>query len=327
MRDGTRDTLSHQDAVTLREVTSGTRVALLAVLATTASLLVLHGVNAAHASVGLDQLALTRDEGGAGGLSGTSKETTHHDGGGAKGKTLDNVANVLDTTVGDARNAEASSEAADAVNSGGLGTANSHDLLSDAGRATAHTNSETIDASGDQGGGLLSSNDVSADDIEARELSLDPLDHLNLVHAVTLGAVQDDNVQTSINQLFQAKLVLGAGANGSGAEELLAVGELGGEREVLVLGQVGAGDHRDEVEVLVNDRKLALLRLGENLVGLDEGDAVDGSDKVGNHDFGDGLVVVLLELEVSVGNDAQELGAQLAILCIFQLVQDLVRGG
>ena len=79
MCDGTRDTLSNEHAVTLGEVTGSTSVALLAVLATVASLLVLHGIDAAHATVGLDQLTLARNEGGTGRLGGTSKKTTHHD--------------------------------------------------------------------------------------------------------------------------------------------------------------------------------------------------------------------------------------------------------
>jgi hypothetical protein len=134
-----------------------------------------------------------------------------------------------------------------------------------------------------------------------------------LVHAVTLRAVQDNNIKTSINKLLETKLVLGTGANGSSAEELLAIRKLRGIGEVLVLGQIGSGDHGDDVEVLVDDRELALLGLGENLVGFEEGDVLRSSDKVSNHDIGNGLVEVLLKLEVSVGNDTQELGTNLAI--------------
>lgn len=314
MSNGARNTLSYENAVTLREVTSGTSVALLAVLATISSLLVLHGVNAAHASVGLDQLALARDERSARRLGGTSQEATHHDCGSAQSKTLDDVTDVLNTAISDARNAESSGEAADAVDSSSLRTTNSHNLLGNAGRATTHTNSETINTSSNERSSLLSSDDVSADDIEIRELSLDPLDHLNLVHAVTLRAVEDNDIKTSVNKLVETDLVLRASTNGSGAEKLLAVGELGGKGEVLVLGQIGARDHRDKVEVLVDDGELALLRLGQDLVGLDEGDAVGGGDKVGDHDLGNGLADVLLELKVSVGNDTEELGTELSVL-------------
>lgn len=301
------NTLGNENAVTLGEVTSGTSVALLAVLAAATSLLVLHGVDAAHATVRLDQLTLSGHEGRTGRLSCTSQQATHHDSGSAKRKTLDNVANVLNTTIGNARNAESGGKGADSVDRGGLRAADSHNLLGDASGAAAHANSETVDAGSDKRSSLLSSNDVSADDIEVRELGLDPLDHVDLVHAVTLRAVQDNNVKTSIDQLLETDLVLGTSSDGSSADELLAVWKLGSQREVLVLGQVGAGDHGNKVEVLVHDRQLALLGLGEDDVGLGKIDTVGGGDKIGDHDLGDGLVVVILELDVTVGDDTEQL--------------------
>ena len=99
------------------------------------------------------------------------------------------------------------------------------------------------------------------------------------------------------------------------AEELLGVRELGGIGEMEVLGQIGARNHGDEVSVLVYDGQFALLRLGQNLVGLGQCDARRGSDEIGNHDLGDRLLVVVLELDVAVGNDAKELGAKLSGFC------------
>lgn len=315
MSHGSRDTLSNQDAISLGEVAGSAGVALLAVLATSASLLVLHGVNAAHATVRLDQLALSGNEGGTRRLSSTGQKTTHHDGGGAKRETLDNVANVLDTTVGDARNTEASGKGADAVDGSSLRTADSHDLLGNAGRAAAHTDTETVSAGSNESSSLLTGDDIATNDVKIRELGLAPLDHLNLVHAVTLGAVENDNVEASLNKALETDLVLGASANGSSAEKLLALSALGSQREVLVLGQVGAGDHGDEVEVLVHDRELALLRLGKNLVRLGKSDTVGGGDEVGDHDVGHRGFGVVLELDVTVGDNAQELGAKLSVLC------------
>ncbi len=315
MSDSTRDTLSNKNTVTLREVTSGTGVALLAVLATAAGLLVLHGIDGAHATISLDQLALSGNEGGARRLSGTSEETTHHDSGSTKGKTLDDVADVLNTTIGNGRNTEASSKGADGVNGGSLGTADSHNLLGDAGRTTAHTNTDTVDTSLNKSSSLLTGNDIASNDIEAGELVLAPLDHLNLVHAVALGAVQNNDIEASINKLLEAGLVLGTSANGSSAEELLAVGKLGGKGKMLILGQVGARNHGDEVLVLVNDGKLALLGLGENFVRFGEGDAIWSGDKVRNHDIVDSGVVVLLKLQVAVGDNTEKSGAELSVLC------------
>jgi hypothetical protein len=230
------------------------------------------------------------------------------------------VANILDTTVGNAGDTEASSEGADGVNTGSLGSADGHDLLGDASTATAHTDTQTIDTSGDERSSLLPSDHVSADHIKIRELLLDPLDHLNLVHAVTLAAVQDNDVEAGVYKLLQPDLVLGPSANGSSAKELLGVRKLGGEREVEVLGQIRARDHRDEVSLLVDDRKLALLRLGEDLVGLLKGDTSRSSDKIFVHDIGNRLLEVVLELDVAVGDNANELGTELAVFCNDTLV-------
>jgi hypothetical protein len=130
-----------------------------------------------------------------------------------------------------------------------------------------------------------------------------------------LGGVEDDNVETGINELLETELVLWAGTDSSGADELLGLWQLGGIWEVEVLGQIGAGDHGDKVALLVNDWELALLGLGENGVGLLEGDALLGGDELSDHDSGDGLLVVLFELDISVGNNTKELGAKLAGLC------------
>lgn len=312
MSHSTRDTLSNQDAVTLREVPSSAGIALLAVLTTASGLLVLHGVNATHTAVGLDEFALSGNKRGSWGLSSTSQKTTHHDGRSTKSKTLHDVAHILDTTIGNTGHAEPPGKGADVVDRSGLGTADGHYLLGDASRATAHTNTETIDTSSDQASGLLPGHDVSANDVQVRELLLDPLDHLNLIHAVALAAVEDNNIEASIDELLQANLILGTGSNGGGANQLLRVRQLGGEGEVEVLAEIRAGDHGYEVAVLVDDGQLALLGLGEDVVSLGKSDTVRGRDKVSDHDVGNGLFEVVLKLEVSVGDDTQELGAELA---------------
>lgn len=319
---GTRHALSNQDAITLGEVTSSTGIARLTVLATSASLLVLHGVNAAHATVRLDQFALSGDKRSSRRLGCAGQETTHHDGGSTKGESLDNVANILNTAIGNARHTEARSEGADTVDSGSLRTTDGHNLLGNASRTTAHANTKTVNTSLDQTSSLLPGDDVSADNVQGRELLLDPLDHLDLVHAVALTAVKNDNVEASIDKQLETVLVLRAGSNGSGADELLGVGQLGGEWEVEVLAQIRARDHGYQVAVLVNDGQLALLGLGQNVVCLGKLNAIGGGDKVGDHDIGNGLVDIVFELEVSVGDDAQQLGAELAVLCRCHILVD-----
>lgn len=306
----TADTLGNKELVTLGEVSGGTSVGGLGIVGVgraNTSLLVLHGGNGTHTTVSLDELTLTGNKVLARRLGGTGQQTTHHDSASTESKTLDNVADVLDTTVSNARHAEASGERGDAVDRGGLGTADGHDLLGNAGRAGTHTDTKTVDTGSDQAGGLLASDDVATNDIEVGEGGLDVLDHLDLVHGVTLRRVEDDNVEAGINQLLETALVLGAGTNGSGGDELLGVGQLGGEGIVDVLHQIGAGEKRDEVAVLVNNGELALLGLLENRVGLGEVDAGAGSDQVGGHDDGDRVAVVVVELGVTRGDDTDDL--------------------
>jgi len=315
VRNSARDTLGNEDAVTLGEIASSASVALLSILAAAGGLLVLHGVDTAHATVGLNELTLAGHERSTGRLGGTGQETAHHDGRGAEGETLDDVANVLDTTIGDAGDAEAGGKSADLEDGGGLGTANSHDLLGNAGATAAHADAETIDTGGNEGGCLFPGNDVTADDLEVGVCLLDPLDHLDLVDAVALTAVQDDDIETSLNEESKAVLIGGTSANGGSAEELLGVGLLRSQGEVEVLGQIGARDHRDEVSLSIDDRQLALLGLSQDFVGLLESDAGRGSDQVSDHDLADRLVKIFLELDIPVGDNAQELGAKLAGLC------------
>lgn len=318
--NGSRDTLSNKDAVALGEVAGGTSVAGLGVGVASSGLLVLHGSDTAHTAVGLDKLTVTADEVLSGRLGGTSKETTHHDGGRAHGKTLDNVTNVLDTAVRNARNTKALGELSDVVDGCGLGTTDSHDLLGDAGTSTAHADTETVGTSSNKSGSLVASDDVSANHIKTGEVLLDVLDHLDLVHGVTLTGVEDDNVETGINELLQTDLVLLTRADSGSSDQLLRVRKLGGEGVVQVLHQVRARQKRNEVEVLVDDRELALLRLVEDAVGLLQVHTVGGSDEIGGHDRSDGVVDVVVELDVTRSDDTNELGAKLAVLCQSLLV-------
>lgn len=311
----TRHALSNQDAVTLGEVASSTSVASLAVLATSASFLVLHGVNATHSTVSLDQFALSGNKRGTRRLGGTSQKTTHHDGGSSKSKTLHNMTNVLDTAISNARDTESGGKRADAINTGSLRTADSHDFLGNACRTTAHADTQTVNTGSDERSRLLPGHDVAANNVQSGEFLLYPLDHVNLVHAVALAAVEDDNVEASINEQLQAVLVRRTSTNSSGTDKLLRVGQLGSEREVKVLAQIGARDHGHEVAILVDNGQFALLGLGQNAVGLGQLDTVGSRDEVRNHDVGHGLVDIVLELKVSVGDNAQELGAKLAVLC------------
>lgn len=308
------NTLGNEDAVALGEVAGGASVVRLAVDSTGTGLLILHSIDGTHATIGLDELALAGNEGSSWGLGGAGKETTHHDGSGTESETLDDVANILDATVSHARDAEAGSERRDVVDGCGLGTANCHDFLGNTGRTAAHANAETINSGSDESSSLLAGNDVSADNLESWVLPLDELNHLDLVHAVTLGAIQDNNVEAGFDELLQAELVSGASTNGSRTDQLLRVWEFRGVGEVEVLGEIGTRHHGNQVAGLVNDWELSLLGLRQNGVGLSEGGTLGSSDQIGDHDRRNWLLGVLFKLDVSVRDNTNELGAELSVL-------------
>ncbi len=319
----TSDALRDEDTGLLGEVPSSSSVAGFGVRLGTSGLLVLHGGNTAHATVSLDKLTLVADEIFTGRLGGTSEETTHHDGRGAHGETLDDVADVLDTTVGDTGNTEAGGKVGDAADSEGLGTTDGHNLLCDTSTAAAHANSQAIDTSSDQSGGLVPSHDVSADDIDFRVGLLDELDHLNLELAVTLTAVKDNNVKASFDKELQSVLILLACSDRGGADQLLGGRQLRSIGVVKVLHQIAAGEERDEVAIVINNWQLSLLRATEDIVGLSQGSTSRGCDKIGGHDGSDGVIEVGVELNVASSDDAHELRAESPVFCEQQLVSIL----
>jgi len=103
--DLSRNTLGNEKSVTLRKVTASCGVV--------TSLLGLHSIDRAHTTVSLDELSFSGNEELSGRLGGTSQKTTHHDGRSTKSKTLQDVTDVLDTAISDARNTELGSELGD----------------------------------------------------------------------------------------------------------------------------------------------------------------------------------------------------------------------
>lgn len=302
-----RNTLGDLDRVRLGVVTLGRAVSAIAGL--------LHGIQGSHTAVLLQALAI-EVEVLTGGLSSTGKETAHHDARSTKGQGLGDVANVADTTISNDRDTVLGGELGNLVDGSTLGTTAGHDLLGDADRARAHTNTETVSTGSNQASSLLPDNNVSCNDIEVGEGGLDPLDHVDLEGGVTLGRVQDNNIQTSSDQESKTITVIGTGSDGGTAEQLLGLGGLGGQGEVLVLKQVRAGQERAELALGVDDGELALLGLAQDLVGLLKGDTLLGNDEIGGHAGLESERVVVDELDVAGSDNTNELGAELAVLCL-----------
>ena len=81
-----------------------------------------------------------------------------------------------------------------------------------------------------------------------------------------------------------------------------------------VLCQIGSRDHGHEVALRVDNWELSLLGLGKNGISLEQGSSSRSSDEIGNHNGRNWLAEVLLELDVSICNNADEFGSELASL-------------
>ena len=98
--------------------------------------------------------------------------------------------------------------------------------------------------------GLTGNNHVAGDDLEVRVRSFEMRHHVELIDAVALTGVDDQDVDAGSDEGRGALAVVRSGADGSTDEELL-VGVLAGEREVAVLLQIGSllavggGDYRN----------------------------------------------------------------------------------
>mmetsp|Transcript_16030 Transcript_16030/g.25391 ORF Transcript_16030/g.25391 Transcript_16030/m.25391 type:complete len:323 (+) Transcript_16030:716-1684(+) len=199
------------------------------------------------------------------------------------------------------------------VDSRGLGSANGADLLGGANGPNTHADAKPIDSSGNKVGGLTAGHDVASYDVQVRVVSLEPLDHFELVHGVALGRVDDDEVNAGLDQLLYTLLVVWTGSDGCTHEQLL-VGVLGRVRKIAVLEKVFSRHEGHEVALLVDDRQLGLLRSNHNLV---ESLKVLVVLLVGHHQLckrshhlGNWGVAVNYEVGVTVGDNADELSAK-----------------
>ena len=73
-------------------------------------------------------------------------------------------------------------------------------LLGGADGTHAHADPQSVDAGLDEVGRLPGRDDVAADDVDLGVLSLDELDHLVLVHGVSLGRVDHDHIHARLQK-------------------------------------------------------------------------------------------------------------------------------
>ncbi len=197
---------------------------------------------------------------------------------------------------------------------GALRPTHGHDLLGDADRPAAHADAEGVRTRDNELRGLLSRDDVAGHNLEVGIGALDPADKLGLVLRVALARVEHDDVEAGGDEQGQALAVRLARPDRCATVQLLALGELAREREILVLEQVAPRKQRDEPALGVDDRQLALFRVAQDRVGAVERDPERAHDEVGRHDARERRGGVA-ELDVAASDDAEELPADLAGGC------------
>lgn len=74
-----------------------------------------------------------------------------------------------------------------------------------------------------------------------------------------------------------------------------------------VLHQVTPGEQGDQGSILIHNWQFTLLRTPEDFVGFGESSACRCGDEVCRHDSRDWILVVLVELDISAGDDSEKL--------------------
>ena len=244
-------------------------------------------------------------------LLAAGQRAAEHDGVGTGDERLGDVSGVVDATVGDARHAGGLAGLGGVIDGGELRDADTGDHAGGADGAGADTDLDGVDARVDHGLGAGTGGDVAADDLHAAEggVALDAADHVERQTGLAVGGVDDEHIDAGLHQ--------SGGALPSVAEEADAGGHtqtsllvLGGVRVLLGLDEVLDGNQAGELAVVVDQRQLLDLVLGEQTVGVILGDVRRTSDEVllGHHVLDLEVVVVFGrdEAHVAVGDDADE---------------------
>mmetsp|Transcript_51612 Transcript_51612/g.109666 ORF Transcript_51612/g.109666 Transcript_51612/m.109666 type:complete len:535 (+) Transcript_51612:195-1799(+) len=268
----------------------------------------LHGINGPHATVSLESHSVVSVEVLTWGLLCSCQQTAAHCGTSAKGQGLHDVTRAADATIRQDRDSELASVLRDVVHSRGLCPAASAHFLCSADGPDAHSDSKSICAAIDQVLCLSLGHDVARNYLQLRELCLHPPDHLVLEHAVTLAAVHDDSVNTSLNQGTNAVAISRSGAHSSSDHQVLAA-ILGGMGVVCILLQVSSGHKRNQALVLGDDRELALLGFLQDSVGVLQVDTLIGANQVAElcHNLADkDISSILHEVGIPASHEAEQ---------------------
>ena len=161
----------------------------------------LHGTDAAHATVAFVATSLVQHD-FAWGFLRACKHATHHHRAGTCSNRLGNVAAVADATVRNQRNARAAQSRGHIVDGGDLRHAHASDNAGGANGARANANLDRIGACFGQREGRSTRGNVAADHVDLRVIAFHPTHTLNHAVAVAVGCIDDDRIHTSLDKRF-----------------------------------------------------------------------------------------------------------------------------
>ena len=268
---------------------------------------VLHGLDGAHATVGLE-LTAAQDDGLARGLLRPGEERASHDGAGTGGQRLGNVARIPDAAIGDDRHTAALEGFRRHHDGRQLRHAHAGDDTGGADGAGADADLDGVNARIREGlrtfgRGYVTGNDL---DIFLSESLASLGDDIQDTGGMAVGRIDDHCVGTGRLQHFDPLDGIGFHTDRR-CDEQPAAGVLAGNRVVLDLHQVLVGDQTDQAVVFIHDRKFLDLAAHQDVGGLRQADTLAGGDQVvGRHHIGNRTAVVDMEPQVAVGHDADQ---------------------
>ena len=265
-----------------------------------------HGVDGAHAAVGLIHAALIQ-HGFARAFVGAGEHGTEHDGMGTGGESLDDVAGVLDAAVGDAAAVGFTGGAAAFHDGADLGHAHTGHHAGGADGAGADAHLHGVRTGLDEGLGGFVGGDVASDELDAGEGGTEHLDSADDVGGMAVGGVEHEHVGTGGEQFGGAVFAVLADADG-GAHAQAALVVLAGVGVFLHLVDVLHGDEAAQLAVVIHDEELFDAVGVQMMLGFFERSTDGHSDEVvaGHHFADEGLLSFGDEAHVAVGKDTHE---------------------
>ena len=223
----------------------------------------LHCSDGSHASVNLIFAALV-ELSSSGALLAACEHGAHHADISACSESLSHIAGEFDSAVGDDRDAVFLSYGVCIHDCGDLRNADSGDYTGRADRTGADTDFDRVSARHDQVARAFSCRDIAADHGKIGIRFLYHAKAAQYILGVAVGGVKDNDVDFGLSEGFHALKNVSSDAYACAAKKTALV-ILGGVGILDILFDVLDRDETDKIVVVINDGKLLLTGLGQDL--------------------------------------------------------------